>query len=147
MQDLKNEDELFDDIEKFHSQLVVSSAELPPIHAKDLIEKLLAAAVPLMAELRLRYPAVIVAIDAERAKIAEQIEVVKQNSAKVEETLANLLPAEEVLKRMIPVAAPLNGFAVVQFSDELFNRYVVTTNHEVVDDVQGSAWQDWAINS
>jgi hypothetical protein len=147
MQDLKNEDELFDDLEKFHEQLVVSSAELPPIHAKDLIEKLLAAAVPLMAELRLRYPAVVAAIDAERAKIAEQIEIVKQNTAKVEETLASLLPAEEVLKRMTPVAAPLRGTTVVQFTGELFKRYVFTTNHEVVDDVQGSAWQDWAINS
>jgi hypothetical protein len=147
MQDLKNEDELFDDIERFHEQLVLSSAELPPIHAKGLIEKLLTAAVPLMAEMRLRYPEVVVAIDTERANIAHQIEVVKQNTAKVEQTFASLLPPEEVLKQMIPVAPPVGLMAVTQFTDELFNRYVVTPTDEIAEDEQGNAWQDWAIDS
>ncbi|HBJ33382.1 MAG TPA: hypothetical protein DDZ51_01195 [Planctomycetaceae bacterium] len=147
MQKQENPEELFSDIEKYHGQLLEIAAELPPINAKDLIHNLLAAAVPLMAEMRQRYPAVIAAFDAERASIAKNIEIVEQNTAKAKEVLASALPPEEALKRMVPVAMALPDSAVSQFSEELFSRYVVNPTSAVADDFHGNAWQDWAIGS
>ncbi|WP_417730464.1 hypothetical protein [Rosistilla oblonga] len=142
----ENVEALWDDLDNMQSQMRIGITALPPSKAKDLMNRLMEVAQPLVGKMRTAYPEAIDAFEKQHAELEEKLDRARQNIAKAKENLANVPPVEEIRKNLVPLAATLPSGLSLQFADEMRTRYVPPAPDPTLDDGPGAAWQDWSIS-
>ncbi|QDV69965.1 hypothetical protein Poly24_36840 [Rosistilla carotiformis] len=141
-----NVEGLWDDLDNIQSQMRIGIETLPPSQVKKVLNRLMEVAQPLVGKMRTAYPEAIDAFEKQIAHMDTQMEQARQNIAKAKENLANVPPAAEIRKNLVPLAAALPSGLSLQFADEMRDRYVPAIPDPTIDDGPGAAWQDWSIS-
>lgn len=139
-------DEMLDNVKALHAHMRTMAVDLPHTPAKSLISDLLEKVEPMVEQFRGAQKEAHAALAKQMGENERDFAQASKDFETVKNKIANLPPAEEIQKNLVPRTAAVPTGMSAQFADEIMNRY--TPQPIVSDDnaAQAAAWQDWSVS-